>query len=900
MKSEMNSGFHLQQPVFRAAWADFDNDGDLDCYLVNWLSPNTLYRNDGNTFTDIAPELDLDINGFGRSAIWFDYDNDGDADLYLANSKGQRDFLFRNEAGILFTDVTENAGLLHGTSSIGAAAADYDSDGDQDLYITCGWYEQDRFYENIDGQYFQRIDSKEGFKDLSADTDVSWIDYDNDADLDLYIVTQNGANRLYENQNGQFQEIANSIGLADSSNGMGAVWADFNRDGFLDIFLVNGDSAPNRLFQNQGNSNNWLFLNLEGTKSNRQGIGAKVWLYAGDIIAFREVQSCWGFTSQSSSELSFGIGQRTMIDSVIIDWPSGIHQTIHQVPINQYIKIVEKATYDKFFQDITLSSNLLDTTSISRSASCADIDDDGLLDLFINNAYSKNQMYFNSLQGYFNLQSEQGGIDYLPFEDTYSSTYIDIENDGDLDLFVVNQYYRCMLFLQEGQGYFREVGNEFGISSSAASVRAAWADFDNDGDLDCYLVNWLSPNKLYRNDNTFFTDIAMELGLDVNGFGRSAIWFDYDNDGDADLYLANSKGQRDFLFKNDGNSGFTDATENAGLLSEVSSIGAAAGDYDSDGDQDLYVTGGWYEQDHFYENIDGIVFRRIEFETGLRDSSADTDVSWIDYDNDADLDLYILNQHGVNRFYENQNGQFQDIADSIGLADSSNGMGAVWADFNRDGFLDIYLVNGDSAPNRLFQNPGNSNNSIFLKLEGTTSNRQGIGAKVWLHAGDIVLFREVQSCWGFTSQSSTELSFGLGSRSGIDSIVIKWPSGIQQVERQLLANQIITIQEKSTSDVGEYQTARPEYFELRAHPNPFSTHTQFSLQLSDMEVREFVIINILGETVRAFSGETLQRGSKTIIWDGTDNGGNLLPTGVYFARLAAGNNFSLKKLILIR
>ena len=83
------------------------------------------------------------------------------------------------------------------------------------------------------------------------------------------------------------------------------------------------------------------------------------------------------------------------------------------------------------FQDITLSSNLLDTTSISRSASCADIDDDGLLDLFINNAHSKNQMYFNSFQGYFNLQSEQFGIDYLPFEDTYSSTWIDIENDGD-------------------------------------------------------------------------------------------------------------------------------------------------------------------------------------------------------------------------------------------------------------------------------------------------------------------------------------------------------------------------------------------------------------------------------------------------------------------------------------
>ena len=303
---------------FQPGWLDFDNDGDVDLYVVNDVGrevhPNVLWRNDGAgsgekwTFTDVSMALGAQARMDGMGLAVGDYDLDGSLDMFMTNINDN--VLLRNNAdGTGFTNVTDDAGV--GTGKIGLKIRiswgtfffDYDNDGDEDLYVASGYLGEDLQPANPRHQ----------------------------------------PNLLLRNErNGTFVDISSGSGTDDPGVGRGAAFLDYNNDGCLDLLLANyGQSS--RLLQNRCDSgNHWLIVNVRGTVSNRDGIGARITLTAGDSVQIREVSAGGSQMGQNMPGVHFGLGAADTVDSLTIRWPSGSTQTIVGVHVNQRIDIVEK------------------------------------------------------------------------------------------------------------------------------------------------------------------------------------------------------------------------------------------------------------------------------------------------------------------------------------------------------------------------------------------------------------------------------------------------------------------------------------------------------------------------------------------------------------------------------
>ena len=241
-------------------WGDYDGDGALDLYVTNWSTnqatppTNALYHNDGDeTFTDLAAEAGVDDKRNSSAAAFADYDNDGDLDLYVADFYEQ-DLLYQNQGDGSFIEIGRAGGEIDLESrgrATSVAWGDYNGDGHLDLYLGKYYFEND-FYENRgDGTFLQITDIGVGDK---RDTDgVTWADYDNDGDLDLYIVNREQENTLYRNrleESGSFEEVACVLSVANGEIGQGAAWADYDNDGDLDLYLAN--VGANALYRNDG------------------------------------------------------------------------------------------------------------------------------------------------------------------------------------------------------------------------------------------------------------------------------------------------------------------------------------------------------------------------------------------------------------------------------------------------------------------------------------------------------------------------------------------------------------------------------------------------------------------------------------------------------------------------
>jgi len=335
---------------------DYDNDSDLDLFVASFPKnnggPNLLYRNDGGLqFTDVAGAAGLQRSGIENlTAAWADFDDDGLIDVFIAMDGG----LYRNLGDGTFADVTAAAGLIPSLDAQGGAWGDYDNDGDLDLYVTMGAGNQTAqgiLYQNNGDGTFTDVTTQSGVINISGAVGVDWGDYDNDGYLDLYIVNSvpgyTQPNRLFRNNgDGTFTDVALAARVgAKTTGGRGSdgTFVDFNNDGFLDLFVCNGEGSSYGqylLFQNKTNSNGWLKITLVGTLSNRGGIGAKLWLTAGGQTQFREYTG-QHHMSQNQIPVHFGVGGATIVDSVTIQWPSGITQSLFTVPINQLITVTE-------------------------------------------------------------------------------------------------------------------------------------------------------------------------------------------------------------------------------------------------------------------------------------------------------------------------------------------------------------------------------------------------------------------------------------------------------------------------------------------------------------------------------------------------------------------------------
>ncbi|MFH1680534.1 MAG: FG-GAP-like repeat-containing protein [Candidatus Eisenbacteria bacterium] len=545
------------------------------------------------------------------------------------------------------------------------------------------------------------------------------------------------------------------------------------------------------------------------------------------------------------------------------------------------------------------TSGPLGDTGNGASVAWGDYDNDGDLDIYHGRSMGlANKLFRNDGGGTF-VDATTG-----PLGDTgdhNGCVFGDYDNDGDLDLFLAKTNAQAdKLLRNDGGGAFADVStplfNDLGNGASAA-----WADYDNDGDLDVFVANaqgaaGSSVDRLYRNDSGTFVD-ATHGPLLTPRDSEGVAFGDYDNDGDLDLYVSVYTNQNR-LFRND-NGVFADVTT-APLNHVGTGIGVAWGDYDNDGDLDLYLCNGTaaYPNRLFRNNGNG-TFTDVTA-APLDDTSPSYSCVWADFDNDGDLDLYVSNVGAANKLFSNQgNGTFTD-ATTAPLGDTGSGIGVAAGDYDADGDLDLYLANYGPT-NRLFRNEGGSaKHWIHVVLLGSVSNRSGIGARVRLVSSMGAQMREINAGSGHDSQDSPAAEFGLGSVVSADTIAIRWPSGIVTVLTNVAADQVVLVSEAQTSVA---EGALPASARPRLHanaPNPFNPSTTVRFDLPGEGPATLSVYDVSGRLVTTLFSERSAGGSHARVWNGRNERGMEVAAGIYLLRLQTPDETAVRKITLVK
>jgi len=427
-----------------------------------------------------------------------------------------------------------------------------------------------------------------------------------------------------------------------------------------------------------------------------------------------------------------------------------------------------------------------------QGVSFADFDNDGDEDIFIvSHDGPPGALFQNNGDGTFTNITNSAGLSETANE---GGVFGDYDNDGLLDLYVSNEGPPNFLFRNNGDETFTDVSDGSGANISGAAISSPFGDYNNDGLVDMYVVNLSGSNVLLRNngDGTF-TDVTGAAGVGNTGSGITAVWSDFDLDGKLDLYVANQ--DANVLYQNNGLGTFTDITALAGVGTDATSEGTASGDFDNDGDFDIYVANNGSDDILYQNNGDG-TFTNISGAAGISNPSASLGVAFGDLDYDGWLDIFVVNSGNNNVLYHNNgDGTFTDISASAGIEDpDGQGQGTAFGDIDNDGDLDIFVTNLN-LQNRLYRNEGNSNNWLNVNLNGTVSNRFGIGVRVGVKSAGVWQSREVDGGSGFSSQNSIPLEFGLGASTVVDSVVVYWSSGLTSTVTQPAINGSIAITE---------------------------------------------------------------------------------------------------------
>ncbi|MGA8729814.1 MAG: CRTAC1 family protein [Terracidiphilus sp.] len=507
-----------------------------------------------------------------------------------------------------------------------------------------------------------------------------------------------------------------------------------------------------------------------------------------------------------------------------------------------------------------------------------DYNNDGLLDIFFTNGAEipslkksdpnfYNRLFRNNGDGTFTDITEKAGLAGVGYSMGVAAG--DYDNDGFVDLYVTG-FNRNQLLHNNGDGTFTDVTEKAGVAGIVPgqgkpwSVTAGWIDYNNDGLLDLFVVNYLdysisaahscqtdnivdycspneyrgTPNILYQNngDGTF-TDVSRQSHISqYAGKGMGVAFADYDDDGFTDIFVSNDTFPN-FLFHNNGDGTFTDVALLAGVAytengKTVAGMGADFRDVNNDGRPDIFHAAMFGDTFPFYRNLGNGQFEDVTDMTGLA-AMTTRFTAWgtgiFDFDNDGNKDIFVAcsaildNAMEVNhkpyplpnRLYRNLgNMVFKDVSGEVGASFSvpAAHRGAAFGDLNNDGKIDIVVTVLNGEPQLLMNRSPNHHHWIILKLVGVADNRDGLGTKVKITTGSGAQYNEATTAVGYNSSSDKRVYFGLGTATVVDRIELAWPTGVKQVLTNVPADQILTIVESGRPQherAGKYQSLEP-------------------------------------------------------------------------------------------
>jgi ASPIC and UnbV/FG-GAP-like repeat len=587
------------------------------------------------------------------------------------------------------------------------------------------------------------------------------------------------------------------------------IWADFDNDGLLDVYVGDHHEAPQLLLNGGGFTNIFSTSGLQPLKQ-QEKMGA-----------------AWGdFNNDGNEDLyvTMGAGSGGLLGE-------------------KSDKLFENLGGDTF-QDVTDSAGVTNTYGRGRSVNFVDFNNDGWLDIFVKNFKTPNVLYQNNGNGTFTDVATAAGI--ANAAGTISS-WADYNNSGCRSLFVTGPGAPDQLWRNNCDGTFTDVTAAAGFANSNGFA-IAWGDYNNDGNIDLFVSRGVKDeNGLMWNANgvTFSNKVtSSQAGVDFTTSGSQVtfalysekcpnpaqVFYGRSNTSPTispfTLTAAQARGKPTYV-----------GGQSVGVFIWANSKGWHVrwsagskrtffyGTITSDGPFTSakpfkILLQGTYPASSLYRNNGDGTFTDVTASAGLADPTNNRAAVWGDYDNDGYLDLFVVNSgsiegNGVNHLYHNNgDGTFTDVAtaDGLGTIVNGRGAGAAWGDFNGDGALDLFVVNGDDypvptgdgssscleyGPHRLYKNSGNGNNWLDLILQGTTSNRDGIGARVMLKARTLSEYRQLNGGGGeeYSQGAVNPVHFGLAKHNIVDSITIDWPSGIVQTLRKVAANQTLTVVE---------------------------------------------------------------------------------------------------------
>lgn len=591
--------------------------------------------------------------------------------------------------------------------------------------------------------------------------------------------------------------VMNSINLF----GGGSAFFDYNNDGNLDLYLTGGNTRDDILFAGDGNGNFTDVTNLAQLAFTSNLVTYGVTTGDVDNDGDRDIFLCTGYGSPSTLLLNNGNGT---------------------------------------FTDISNSAGFEDEDRHKHGAVFGDFNLDGFLDIYVT---------------------------------SWVDDFKRIKNAANETIGYAHKCYANLLYVNNGDLTFTESGSKYGVADIGCGLVPAFSDYDNDSDLDAFIVNdfgpWVEPNGLYRNEFPMdtFSNVGVSTNMNQAMYGMGIAIGDYDHDMDLDYYFTSI--DSNFLMQNQGNGSFIDLAKTLGVEDDTlpgtselkTSWGTAFLDVDNDRHQDLFVADG---------------------KVGVFLSNANDDPNKL--------------------FLNNGQGGFDDISVAAGIDNGHASRSMIYGDYDNDGDLDIFIVIARRDTTfeghcLLYRNDlSNSNNWLGVNLQGIESNRDGFGAHIEIYVGDDSWLHEVDGGSSYRSQHQTTAHFGLGLAEIVDSLIIIWPGGKHQRLFDIDVNQsILVLEDTSSTDttIGiASMTSKPALVSVVPNPNTGKFKVQFSpsmvggeavIQLFDLQGR-----SILQETELIQKAEVTEANIKT---EG-------LNTGIYILKVVQNNQVTSTKVLI--